>query len=126
MLRVLLAVLHPGLRDDLMTIIERRGEAQVVTTASDGFEAISLYLRFEPDALILDLGMSHVLPAISTIRSLSSNVVLAVLRNSANEAEIETALTLGATFQIDEGASSQDILAAVGDAVIARTERSDD
>ena len=56
-LRLILADDHPVLREGLSLILGTRPDMAVVAQASTGEEAFELFLKLEPDVLILDLQM---------------------------------------------------------------------
>jgi DNA-binding NarL/FixJ family response regulator len=56
-LRLILADDHPVLREDLSLILGLLPEMAVAGQASTGEEAFELFLKLEPDVLILDLQM---------------------------------------------------------------------
>jgi DNA-binding NarL/FixJ family response regulator len=74
-----------------------------------------------PDVTIVDLQLPHALLAIATIHKLAPTTTIVALAMYPDDARVTSALALGATFQILKTASSQEILSAVRDAVIART-----
>ena len=56
-LRLILADDHPVLREGLSLILGTLPDMAVVAQASTGEEAFELFLKLEPDVLILDLQM---------------------------------------------------------------------
>ena len=56
-LRLILADDHPVLREGLSLILGTLADMAVVAQASTGEEAFELFLKLEPDVLILDLQM---------------------------------------------------------------------
>jgi len=43
----------------LKTILEADGEIQVVSTGTDGSDALPLYRRHKPDVVLMDIRMKH-------------------------------------------------------------------
>ena len=57
MIRLLIADDHPLVRDALASLLTGAGDVDVVGTAADGHEAVSVALETEPDVVLMDLEM---------------------------------------------------------------------
>ncbi len=57
MIRVIIAEDHTLVREALLRLLVASGVVQVVAQASNGREAVELVNRYQPDVLLLDIGM---------------------------------------------------------------------
>jgi two-component system response regulator NreC len=70
--RILLVDDHQIFRQGLRYMLEGEPEYEVVGEAAEGQEAIELFLKLEPDVVILDIEMPG-MDGVETIRSINSN-----------------------------------------------------
>ncbi|MCE9571881.1 MAG: response regulator transcription factor [Deltaproteobacteria bacterium] len=57
MIRVVIAEDHTLVREALLRLLVASGKVQVVAQATNGREAVELVTRYQPDVLLLDIGM---------------------------------------------------------------------
>jgi DNA-binding NarL/FixJ family response regulator len=76
-IRVLIADDHPLIRSGLRVLLEREKEFEIVGEASDGYEALDLALKCEPDVAMLDVGMPR-LNGIDVAQHLSARMLRAM------------------------------------------------
>jgi DNA-binding NarL/FixJ family response regulator len=109
-LRVVVADDQAAVRDGLIVLLGLAG-IEVVGSAADGREAISVVEQTRPDAILLDLRMP-VLDGIETTRQLSRHhpdVAVVVLTTYADDASIIDALDAGARSYLTKNADRADI-----------------
>ena len=121
MIHVLIADGNSIMREGLRLAVRQETDMRVVGEAEDGTSLIAGFRQLTPDVTIVDLQLPQALQAIATIHKLSPGATIVVLSMYPDDARVTSALALGATFQILKTATSQEILSAVRDAVIART-----
>jgi len=68
-IRVLLADDHPVVRDGCRSLLESTADIQVVAEAADSDGVLAAYIEYEPEVVVLDLGMPGI-GGIETIRRL--------------------------------------------------------
>ena len=56
-IRLLVADDHTIVREGLVSMLEETGECQVVAQAADGFAAMELALKTQPDVVVTDISM---------------------------------------------------------------------
>lgn len=97
-IRVLLADDHTLVRRGIAQLINMEDDLEVVGEAEDGMEACALARDLKPDLVLLDLAMPRCsgLEALPRILDRSPRSVVVVLTYSAEEADVATALQLGA------------------------------
>jgi DNA-binding NarL/FixJ family response regulator len=121
MIQVLIADVNSIMREGLRLAARQEADLQVIGEAEDGAGLIAEFMQLAPDVTIVDLQVPHALQAIATIHKLAPSTTIVALTMYPDDARVTSALALGATFQILKTATSQEILSAVRDAVIART-----
>jgi DNA-binding NarL/FixJ family response regulator len=120
MIQVLIAEGHSIIREGLRLAARQEPDMRVIGTAEDGLSLIAEFTQHLPDVTMVDLQLPHALQAIATIHKLAPDATIVVLTMYPDDPRVTSALALGATFQILKTATSQEILSAVRDAVIAR------
>lgn len=82
----------------LKTILEADGEIQVVSTGTDGSEALPLYRRHKPDVILMDIRMKHIsgLDAASDILNADAQAKILLLTTFLDDEYIIRALKIGA------------------------------
>src|ERR1051325_7192214 len=97
-MRLVLADDHRLVLEALELLLGREEEFEVVATCVDGREALAAVRRYQPDILVLDLGMPH-LDGIGVLRELGTAndaTRVVVLTAGADERELVEAIRLGA------------------------------
>jgi DNA-binding NarL/FixJ family response regulator len=110
-LRVVVADDQATVRDGLVVLLGLTDDIEVVGSAADGQEALSVVEQTRPDAILLDLRMP-VLDGIETTRQLSEHhpgVAVVVLTTYADDASIIDALEAGARSYLTKNADRADI-----------------
>lgn len=114
-LRILIADDHPMMRDGLRLAIEREPDMAVVGEAGDGAQAIAMYTKLRPDAVLMDLQMPKIdgLQAISAIRTLVPDAFVVVLTTFPGDARVARAISLGARSYILKLSPRAEIIATL-------------
>jgi DNA-binding NarL/FixJ family response regulator len=110
-LRVVVADDQAAVRDGLIVLLGLADDIEVVGSAADGQEALSVVGQTHPDAILLDLRMP-VLDGIETTRQLSRHhpdVAVVVLTTYADDVSIIDALEAGARSYLTKNADRADI-----------------
>lgn len=112
MLRVLIVEDEPSYLEALRITLEPEGFQ--VDTASDGRSGIQVFERNHPDVVLLDLMLPDIggLDVLRTIRKQSEVPVIVVSAKSA-EADVVTALELGADDYLTKPYSSRELIARI-------------
>ncbi|MCW0213956.1 MAG: response regulator transcription factor [Pseudonocardia sp.] len=113
--RVLLADDHPVYRDGLRMMLDSSGGAEVVGTAADGAEAVTLAARLRPDVVVMDLQMPGLDGITATRRILDEDpeVGVLVLTMHDDEENVFAAMLAGARGYLVKGADQTQILRAI-------------
>ena len=115
MIRVLLADDQRVVREGLGTLLALLEGIELVGTAADGEEAVSLAAERDPDVVLMDLRMPRV-DGVEAIRRLSARGErprAIALTTYADDASVLGALRAGARGYLTKDAGAEEILAAV-------------
>lgn len=108
MIRVLLADDQPLVRAGVRTLLERDGDIEVVSEATDGREALVELDRFRPDVLLLDLQMPAV-DGLGVLRELERRRV-----DTSGRRHVDTRVVVLTTFGEDDNVFGALRLGAAG------------
>jgi DNA-binding NarL/FixJ family response regulator len=116
-IRILLVDDHPIVRQGLRTLLQGRGDWEVVGEASDGVEAVEKVDRLQPDVVVLDVTMPRMngLEACRVIQQKHRNAgpeVLFVTQHDSPQMMRE-ALDAGARGYVVKSNAARDLLEAV-------------
>jgi DNA-binding NarL/FixJ family response regulator len=114
-IRVLLADDQRGVREGLGTLLALLDGIELVATAADGEEAVSLAREHDPDVVLMDLRMPRVdgVEAIRRLAALGERPRAIALTTYADDASVLGALRAGARGYLTKDAGAEQILAAV-------------
>jgi DNA-binding NarL/FixJ family response regulator len=114
-IRVLLADDQRVVREGLTLILDLLEDVEVVETASDGEQAVTLAERLAPDVVLMDLRMPRVDGIEATRRLTASRPRIGViaLTTYADDASVLGALRAGARGYLTKDASAEQIAAAI-------------
>jgi NarL family two-component system response regulator LiaR len=125
-IRVLIADDHAVVRQGLRTFLELQDEIEVVGEAADGFEAVELVQRTEPDVALLDLVMPRLggLEAIRRIREVAPATRVLVLTSFADDDTVLPAVRAGAAGYLLKDVQPPELVGAIrtvhaGEALLA-------
>src|SRR5438034_9760993 len=126
MIRVLIADDHPFLRTGLEQLLASAPDLEVVGSAADGTEAITLAAERSPDIVLMDLEMPGLDGIEATRRILSArpDARVVVLTSFSDRRRIFDALDAGASGYLLKDADAEELFrgiraAARGDAPLA-------
>ena len=90
---------HPVVREGLAGMLASQVDFEVVATASDGSQAITLDAQWQPDVILMDLRMPGTdgVTAIQAIKAQRQSANILVLTTYASDADIVRAIEAGAT-----------------------------
>jgi DNA-binding NarL/FixJ family response regulator len=114
-IRVLLVDDHALVRQGFRRILEDESDVEVVGEAGGGAEAIELDRKFDPDVVVLDLGMPEINglhAAIEILRHKATRRIL-MLSMHADEQYVRNALDAGVRGYILKSALETDLIRAV-------------
>jgi DNA-binding NarL/FixJ family response regulator len=114
-IRVLLADDQRVVREGLGTLLALLDGIELVATAADGEEAVSLAREHDPDVVLMDLRMPRVdgVEAIRRLAALGERPRAIALTTYADDASVLGALRAGARGYLTKDAGAEQILAAV-------------
>jgi DNA-binding NarL/FixJ family response regulator len=114
-IRVLLADDQRVVREGLGTLLALLDGIELVGTAADGEEAVSLAAEHDPDVVLMDLRMPRVdgVEAIRRLAARGERPRAIALTTYADDASVLGALRAGARGYLTKDAGAEEILAAV-------------
>jgi DNA-binding NarL/FixJ family response regulator len=121
--RVLLADDQRLVRESLATLLGLLGGIELVGSASDGEEALSLAVEHAPDVVLMDLRMPRLdgVEATRRLREGRPDVPVVVLTTYADDDSIVAALSAGAVGYLTKDADRDDIRRALEAAVAGQS-----
>ena len=114
-LRLILADDHPVLREGLSLILDTLPDMAVVAQASTGEEAFELFLKLEPDVLILDLQMPGE-GGVSTVKRLLKKrpgAKILILTTYDTDEDIYRTMLAGAIGYVLKDTPSDELIVAI-------------
>jgi len=127
-IRLLVADDHVTVLEGLVAIIGRQPDMQVVAAASNGREAVDLWLTNRPDVTLLDLRMPILdgVGAIQEIRQREFSARVIVLTTFDTDADLSKAIKAGAKGYLLKDAPREELLTCIrrvhsGETVITPT-----
>jgi len=111
-IRILAADDHPALREGIGAIINSQPDMTLVSTATDGREAITTYRNTRPDVMLLDLKLPDLsgIEVLITIRNEFPDARIIILTTFQRDVEIQRALKAGAVGYLLKTMPPQQIL----------------
>lgn len=113
--RIVLVEDHPVYAAGLKAVFQCDEELDIVAHASDGASAMPLVRYYQPDVILLDIGLGNEngLDLVNQFRRVCPNVRIAILTAHQEQDYLMTALRLGAQAFIQKDTPGDAILAAV-------------
>lgn len=105
---------HPIFRDGLLRSLQDEADFEVVGAGSTAHDAITLFKRYRPDAVLLDLSMpggGHA--ALRSILKLEASASVIVLTASEDEDDLSEALKGGAKGYVLKGVDASTLIDVV-------------
>jgi NarL family two-component system response regulator LiaR len=114
-LRILIADDHAIVREGLEAILSTQPDLDLVGTATNGLEAVSLSKELHPDVILIDLVMPQMdgLAAIQSIRADDPQARILVLTSFADDERIFPAIKAGAMGYLLKDTLPHDLLQAI-------------
>jgi DNA-binding NarL/FixJ family response regulator len=114
-IRILIVEDQRIVREGLIALLEDESEVAIVGEASDGTEAVELFVQLQPDVVLMDLQMPNVdgPEATRRIREQSPDARILVLTTYATDEFIFKALRAGARGYLLKDTSADDLLNAI-------------
>jgi two-component system NarL family response regulator len=114
-IRVLIADDHQVVREGLMSVLESKGDIEVVGLAADGKEAVSKARELAPDVIIMDISMPNMngVEATRQIKKESPQIGIVVLTMYGDEEYIFDLVRAGAAGYLLKDADSAQIAKAI-------------
>ena len=122
MTRVMLADDHAVVRTGLSQLLATAEDIDVVGTAADGAEAVTMWREHRPDVVLMDLSMPDMdgLQAIPAIRSELPDAAIVVLSGFSVERMAKHVRSRGADGYVEKGTAMAELREATRRAVAAR------
>jgi two-component system NarL family response regulator len=114
-IRVLVADDHVTVLEGLVAIIGRQSDMEVVAQASNGREAVALWLKHQPDVTLLDLQMPALdgIRALDEIRRNNPSVRALMLTTFDTDSDIAKAIKAGAKGYLLKDAPREELLSSI-------------
>ncbi len=114
-IRLIVADDHVTVLEGLAAILGRQPDMQVLATASNGREAVDLWMKHRPDVTLLDLRMPVLdgVGAIQEIRQREFAARLIVLTTFDTDADLSKAIKAGAKGYLLKDAPRDELLACI-------------
>jgi len=102
-------------RSEVISILERNSEFQIIGEASDGLEAVHKSAELQPDLILLDVGLPKLngIEAARQILEIAPGSKIAFLSENSFPELVQEALKLGAKAYIIKSEAASDLLPAV-------------
>lgn len=114
-IRILVADDHAMVRKNICTLLKTQADMEVVATAKNGREAISLTRQMQPDVIVMDIYMPLMdgIEATKKIRAADKLVSIVILSMHASYALVEKMMRLGAKGYVLKYHAIQDLPQAI-------------
>lgn len=116
---ILLADDHRVVRQGLRALLESDPELVVIGEANDGFEAIQLVEKLNPQITIVDIMMPG-LGGLEVTRQINNRTKVVILSMHANEAYVFEALQNGAYGYVLKDSTAEDLVRAIHNVAAGR------
>lgn len=114
-IRILLADDHAVVRDGVRALLEKQTDMAVVAEAADGREAAQLAEEFQPDVVVMDIGMPGLNGIDATRRILAAHpqIGVVILSMHQDESYVLRSLKAGAKSYLLKDSLRSDVLEAI-------------
>ena len=115
MITVVLADDHTVLRDGLRYLLEAAGGIEIVSTASNGQEAVEQASLHCPDVVLMDISMpiKNGIEATKEIRAACENTKVAILSMHHTSEYVQRAMQAGAHGYVLKDSAGSEVIAAI-------------
>jgi NarL family two-component system response regulator LiaR len=116
-IRILIVDDHPVVREGMRGLISIKPGLEVIGEAEDGFEAVLLARKLQPDVILMDLEMprKNGLEAIREIRSENPTAHILILTSFTEDEKIFSAIEAGALGCLLKDSAPQELVRAIRD-----------
>lgn len=106
---------HNLVRQGIVALLNKETDFEVIGEASDGFEAVRLAKKLNPDIVIMDLSMPNLngLEATHQIKRDASHVKVLILTQHENEEYVMQIIKVGASGYVLKTSVSDDLIKAI-------------
>ena len=114
-IRVLLADDHAVLRAGIRALLDMQADIEVVGEAGDGYQAVARVREFQPDIVLMDVGMPGLdgMAATRQIKGDYPNTRVLILTQHENKEYVLPALKIGASGYVLKRAEGDELLTAI-------------
>ena len=121
-IRVMLADDHPIMRDGLRDALEGEGDFEVVGSAKDGVEAVTMAQSVAPEVVVMDVMMPHKdgVDACREIMELLPDTRVLMLTASTTEDAVVEAVAAGATGYLQKDSGPEELAEAIREVAQSR------
>ena len=114
-IRILIADDHSLVRLGFASLLGYQPDFEVVGTASDGEEAVRLFVEQSPDVVVMDLMMPRVdgVEATRRIRTLNDAAKILILTTFGTSVDVARAIAAGASGAIMKDSTNDELLDAI-------------
>jgi two-component system, NarL family, response regulator LiaR len=114
-LKVLIVEDDPMMQLGLEQALEEYSQFKIVAQATDGFTGVEAAKRYQPDIVVMDIGLPRLdgIAATQQIKALLPQVRVVILSSHTAETEIVAALSSGADAYCIKGANIERLVAAI-------------
>jgi len=121
-IRILIVDDHPVVRKGLTAFLASESDLEVIGTAADGEEAITLAVEIKPDLVLMDLSMPGIggIEATRRLLEVSPEARVMMLTSFGGHERMVDALKAGAVGYVVKDTAPSDLLRAVRDAAHTR------
>ena len=126
-IRLLIVDDHPLVRRGLTDLFSRAEDVEIVGTAADGVQAVTMSIQESPNIVLMDLSMPTMngIEATSRLLEACPEVRVVMLTSFSGKERVEDALRAGAVGYILKDSSSDQVLKVVREAARSSTRFSD-
>jgi DNA-binding NarL/FixJ family response regulator len=114
-IRILVADDHYIVRMGLTAMVNIEPDMEIVAEASDGAQAVALFIKFNPDITLLDLRMPVIsgIQAAAAIRKQNKNAQILMLSALSGDEDIHQALEAGVAGYVLKDATEEKLIPAI-------------
>jgi DNA-binding NarL/FixJ family response regulator len=115
MIKTVIADDHTLVRKGIRALLDITGDIEVVGEAEDGYQALELVTRLEPDVLVLDFSMPKFngLQVVERLQEMDKHPQIVMLSMHADEMLVQQALRFGAVGYLLKQAVTEELLLAI-------------
>jgi DNA-binding NarL/FixJ family response regulator len=112
---VLIADDHTIVRDGLRLILESTGEVRVIAEAKNGKEAVQYFRKYNPDVILMDIGMPEMngISATEAIHAENPSAHIIMLSMQSSLEDIYRALKAGAIGYLMKESAASEVVDAI-------------